>query len=169
MNMNPGLLQLLLKYYPSNDWPAAVNGLLAQLLIALLLLAAIRSVLTKQFGLTASVAVSALKSLARRAEAALELPHKRPRLALMANAIELGVQYVFSLLAFSYFALGTMLAVWSQAPALRRSAGLAFVVALLVVSRWLFASAERGRIKFNERKRELYEPLPSTDSSRAAS
>lgn len=111
----------------------------------------IKKLLTPEFRTT----VSALKSLSGealyKASLALKLPVKRPRIALLAVALNSILYYVFALILFAWFGLFLMLAATAEDLSLTKRL-LAFVVTacFALATRWYYASAERERIALIE-------------------
>lgn len=105
-------------------------------------------------------AISALRDLSgealRRAARTLELPVKRPRLALVSFVLNSALFYVFALIFFAWFGVFFMLSATSENLLLaKRLMGFTIAAAFFIASRWYYVSAERQRIAVVECWRTL--------------
>ena len=144
--MDSKWIELFTRFYSPMDWQFTVIKSLGFVLVALSLLAGIRSVLTKQFGFDSSAMSAALA----KAKAELDLPYKRPRLERMLLVVEASIFYALAAGVVLQYIQGSVLLLTRDATALQRTGVGAVLVALCIVARWMFANGERARYKFRQ-------------------
>lgn len=118
-------------------------------------------------------AISALKELSgdalRKAGQTLTLPVERPRIALVASALNAVLYYVSALIFFAWF--GVFLFFSSNVPELdflKRITGLLVAAGFIVASRWYYVSAERQRIALVEHWKTMRGGNDSNITAKAA-
>jgi hypothetical protein len=139
--MDAKWMELLPRLYSPDAWQFGVIKSLTFVFVVLSLLAGIRAVLRRHFGLDKATIAAAVS----KAQAELGFPYIRPRMERFSLFIMAGVHSLLALSVGLQWLRGVFLFATRTLTDVQRIGFIVILVVLALASRWMFASAERIR------------------------